>query len=140
MDGNIMSLPKPKIGEPCNGCGICCERQLCNTGAFLLRKTKMFGEKTITGRCPALVTRFDGSYACGFILSPTRFIKSKYRPEVISRHVAVLIGAGSGCDEIGDDEGNEIEEKKLDDMIEATKADPEWRKNAQVSFEMIQKF
>lgn len=122
-------LEKPKIGEPCNGCGLCCQLFICHTGAFLLGKTKYMGEKRIAGPCPALTKNTDGSFGCGIVLNPTKWIgKSKYRPEVISRNMIQCIGAGTGCDEIGNDEGDPVEEEKLKQMIEKTKSDPEWIK------------
>lgn len=87
------------------------------------------GEKRIAGPCPALTKKPDGSFGCGIVLNPTKWVgKSKYRPEVISRNMMQCIGAGTGCDEIGYDEGDSVEEEKLEQMIEKTKADPEWIK------------
>lgn len=130
-------IQKPKIGEQCNGCGVCCKISMCNTGAFLLGKVKVFGEKRIYGECEALVKKVDGGFGCGLIIKPGSFIKSKYRDDVVAKNVAILVGAGTGCDEIGEDEGNEIEEQKLDRMIEQTVNDSEWRSNATKALEMI---
>ena len=133
-----IKLPKPKIGEPCNGCGICCMIQICNTGAFLLKKTTYLGEKTISGLCPALIER-DGKYVCGFIVAPQRFIRSKYRPEVISRTVALCIGAGSGCDELGYDD-NPAEEEALERMIDEKRNDSVWRESIKKAVDLLEKF
>lgn len=135
-----VKLPKPKIGEPCNGCGICCHIQICNTGAFLLRKTKYFGEKTIKGKCPALIQNDDNTFSCGFVVKPSKFIKSKYRNKVISRTVSFLIGAGTGCDSLGYDENNEEESQKLDAMMRKTAKDPIWIEAAKKHYELLTKF
>lgn len=134
-----MELNKPKIGEACNGCGICCQIQICNTGAFLLRKVKYLGEKHLPGPCPALVAKEDGSFVCGFITNAGRFIRSKYRPEVISRTVATLVGAGSGCDELGyDDDAAEYE--NLEKLIEQKKSDEAWKRSAKKAIDLLLKF
>ena len=132
-------LTKPKIGEPCNGCGICCQIQLCNTGAFLLKKVKYLGERTIKGQCPALVAEPDGRFVCGLIKSPAKFIRSKYRPDVISRTVTTLVGAGNGCDEIGYDV-DPAQENALDEMIDKKMRDTEWREKITKAVELLQKF
>lgn len=135
-----IKLDKPKIGEPCNGCGICCMLHICNTGAFLLKKVKYFGEKQLKGPCPALIDNKDGTFSCGFVVSPGRFIRSKYRPEVISRTVITLIGAGTGCDEIGYDEDDPVENAKLEHFIQEAKSNSDWREKATKAVELLHKF
>lgn len=132
-------LTKPKIGEPCNGCGLCCQMYVCHTGAFLLGYTQNIGEERIKGPCKALTPKKDGSFVCGLIENPNKWLgKSKYPAAVISKHVARLVGAGTGCDEIGHDEGNPMEEEKLDKMIEEMKNNPEWVQKATQSVNFIQ--
>lgn len=115
----VTTLPKPKIGDPCNGCGLCCMISVCRNGAYVQGLVKTLGD-TVKGPCPALVNNHDGSYSCGIVLNPKRYIrKSKYREEVLSREFAKLIGAGSGCDEIGYDEDPE-EDEKLEEMYYST--------------------
>lgn len=51
MSNNLLP-PKPRFGSPCNGCGICCARELC-----------VLGELAFPGAsapCPALKLRGDG--------------------------------------------------------------------------------
>ena len=31
-----VNLDKPKVGQPCNGCGLCCQIQVCRNGAYIL--------------------------------------------------------------------------------------------------------
>lgn len=132
-------LEKPLIGEPCNGCGICCHIQLCNTGAFLLKKTKTFGQKIIKGKCPALVSNENGSFSCGLIISPKKFIRSKYSTEVISRTVRQLVGAGSGCDDMGYTD-DIMEEMKLNAIVEAKMSDENWKEQQMKAYDMLLKF
>lgn len=118
------TLPKPKIGEACNGCGLCCMIQVCRNGAFVQGLVKTLGD-TIAGPCPALVDNKNGTYSCGVVVNPQKYFKkSKYRPEVLSREFAKLIGAGQGCDEIGYDEDPE-EDEKLHHMYETSLKDPD---------------
>lgn len=140
MGNTEIKLPKPKIGEPCNGCGLCCHIQLCNTGAFLLKKVNYLGEKPIKGKCPALLSNVDGSFSCGLIKTPSRFIRSKYRPEVISKTVAQLVGSGTGCDELGIVSDDILEEIALDKMIERMKNDEAWLENQRKNVELLMKF
>jgi hypothetical protein len=73
-------------------------------------------------------------------MNPAKWVgKSKYRPEVISKHMAVCVGAGDGCDEIGYDEGDEEEEAKLDAYFERVKSDPEFVSKAQNSISILMK-
>lgn len=117
-------LEKPKIGHACNGCGLCCRIQICRNGAFVQGLVRKLGD-TVPGPCPALVANANGTFACGIVLDPKKYIrKSKYRPEVLAREFSKLIGAGTGCDEIGYDDDPE-EEKKLDELYDRAVNDPE---------------
>lgn len=131
-------LNKPKIGHPCNGCGICCKIQLCNTGAFLLRKTKVFGEKTIKGECPALIPNEDNTFSCGLIRRPAMFVRSTYRPDIISRTVATLIGAGTGCDDLGY-YNDPAEAEALDNMIDRMMHNDDHKAAVNAAFQLLQK-
>ncbi len=129
-------IKKPKIGEPCNGCGICCMVQTCRNGAYVLGLVDELGDYA-EGRCPALVQRPDKTYACGIILNPNKYIKNKqYTAKVKSRHFARLIGAGNGCDELLPDDTPE-EEQKLDDLIKRLQEDPAWIEKMQRSIAII---
>jgi hypothetical protein len=115
-------IEKPKIGEPCNGCGICCMNQVCMNGSYVLKLVRNLGEYA-PGPCPAIVRRHDGTIACGIVLNPNKYIKkSEYPAKVLSKYFAFLIGSGSGCDEILTGDTPE-ENLKLDEMIEKMRND-----------------
>lgn len=110
-------IDKPEIGAPCNGCGLCCRTRVCSTGSFALRLVRRFGER-VDGPCPALEPRPDGSVACGLVAHPRAYLRNHPRPDAALRFaVAVLIGAGAGCDEAGD-EPDETAGPKLDALAE----------------------
>lgn len=129
-------LEKPKIGEPCNGCGICCQIQICRNGAFVLQLVSTLGE-TVKGPCPALVPKADGSFTCGIVLHPKKYIKHSHYPErILQKHFAVLIGANTGCDELGK-EYDELEEEKLDAALEAYMQDKDFKKKAMLALKVV---
>lgn len=72
---------KPAVGEPCNGCGVCCLAEPCPLGALLSRRLK--------GACVAL--QWDGArYVCGALTAQP----SGVRGWLVRR----WISSGSGCD------------------------------------------
>ena len=84
---------KPKMGDPCNGCGVCCIAIPCQlardfAGAF-------------EGPCPVLEHE-DGRYWCGFLRNPTNHIiglKGKEWGDVFLVSMFSQFGMfGSGCD------------------------------------------
>lgn len=82
---------KATYGQPCNGCGQCCQMEVCPLGAHL------FGQVT---PCPALVRGANGS-ACGLIEAPGAYalaVVAKHGHAIASRSASVLVGAGHGCD------------------------------------------
>lgn len=111
----MTDLLKPKVGQPCNGCGLCCKIQVCRNGAYVQGLVTQLGE-TVPGPCPALTKMKDGTYSCGIVLQPKRYFKKhKYREDVLRREFMFVIGAGTGCDEIGYDD-DPIENQKIDDI------------------------
>lgn len=113
MAPDTSSLPdKPAIGEPCNGCGLCCRLEVCSVGSFALGLVPEYGQRA-PGPCPALTQDGEG-WTCGVMKRPTDWLPGHSRgPTVIRQAWAVLIGAGIGCDEAGD-EPDEIAQPKLD--------------------------
>jgi len=85
--------PKPGVGAPCNGCGVCCSYTPCPLSRFLLHHR--------SGTCPALewlVT--EKRYACGLVRDPGRhlpWLPLRLRG-LAGRLAARWISAGSGCD------------------------------------------
>lgn len=96
----LVSLDKPKLGSTCNGCGICCISEVCQLGLEL-------GDDK---HCKALINKIDGSYACGLVSDPYRFIgsesraqwmrideiRSGYGESAAKQMYAQLLGAGRG--------------------------------------------
>lgn len=129
-------IPKPRIGEACNACGLCCQIQVCMNGAYAMGLVRQLGD-TIPGPCPAIQHKPDGRMTCGIVENPAKYLpRSKYPAKVLSKHFANLIGAGTGCDELGYEEDPE-EEAKLDQIIQKIRNDPEWIKKAQLSIKVI---
>ena len=89
---------KPKHGQPCNGCGLCCVATLCAIGK------RLFGREH--GPCPALVKTDKNEYGCGVVLYTNVYAKPAFptvrldeRSLYALKHAAsMLIFAGKGCD------------------------------------------
>lgn len=85
-----LAPPKPAVGEPCNGCGVCCASEPCPVGILVSRRLR--------GACAAL--RWDESarrYRCGVVEEPRRWLP--VLPAAWARRLALRwIAAGQGCD------------------------------------------
>lgn len=82
---------KPAVGEPCNGCGLCCALETCPLGRLRFLQAR--------GPCPALEWE-AGRYRCGLLAAPRRHLPG-WPPAVadwVGRRAARWISAGSGCD------------------------------------------
>lgn len=84
---------KPRIGEACNGCGVCCALETCPLGRvrFLRRQ----------GPCPALHWQaLEARYACGLVVMPAEYMRWLPSPwqAMAARFAARSIAAGRGCD------------------------------------------
>jgi hypothetical protein len=73
---------KPRHGDPCNRCGLCCYASLCDVAHAI------YG--TRTGPCPELQWDADGS-RCGLIDRSTGEAREDAK---------LLINSGNGCDMI----------------------------------------
>lgn len=105
-------MDKPEIGESCNGCGLCCQVQVCSTGSLALGLVEAYGERA-AGPCPALEQDGEG-WACGLVRRPKHYLPGNPRGVTVLREAAkLLIGAGIGCDEAGD-EPDLVAQPKLD--------------------------
>jgi hypothetical protein len=93
---------KPALGQPCNGCGVCCLAEPCPLGQLLSRRR--------TGDCAAL--RWEpasGLYRCGALrapvevlqaalpVAPGRWLQPLLLP-LLRRLAGRWIAAGRGCD------------------------------------------
>jgi len=93
--------PKPALGAPCNGCGVCCLAEPCPVGMLVSGKRR--------GACDALVW-LDASdtrrarYHCGLMLRAAdahgrmRPLWQRLWQRLWLAWVRRLISAGSGCD------------------------------------------
>lgn len=92
---------KPRLGAPCNGCGVCCLLEPCPLGVLLTGRRK--------GACQAVRWQPDGRlYRCGAITAPESVLRARL-PAVLQGAVPPLAGllgrlarrwvaAGVGCD------------------------------------------
>lgn len=93
--------PKPSVGAPCNGCGVCCLLEPCPLGVLLSRRRQ--------GACVAL--RWDDEaavYRCGALTDAPAVVAQRWSawPKPVRRGLAYLlqrggprwIAAGQGCD------------------------------------------
>lgn len=112
MNMNTQStLPKPRFGEPCNGCGYCCTVQPCQLAQEFLNCSE--------GPCVALEAR-DGRTVCGLVRNPLGYIFKAAHPDQdvpvldeapdleagrqLSTDLANALGVGRGCDTDDDEE------------------------------------
>ena len=97
----VRAPAKPQLGEPCNGCGLCCLVAPCPLGMLLSRRRH--------GACAAL--RWDGGaaqYRCGALTQPGEVLRAAL-PHALRFFAPMLTGllarasrrwiaAGQGCD------------------------------------------
>lgn len=85
--------PKPALGAPCNGCGLCCAAEPCPLSRLML------GHRA--GACPALTWDAAATrYVCGMVTAPAaqvRWLPRRLHP-LLDRLSRRWIAAGSGCD------------------------------------------
>ena len=88
---------KPRHGQPCNNCGLCCTATLCAIG-YELFKNKTEPAAFGLGPCPALINSGDGTYACGVVVNPQNYLPDNSDVGEARAAAMLLIGAGVGCD------------------------------------------
>jgi hypothetical protein len=79
-------LPKPLAGRACNGCGLCCIREVCDIGL------EIYGQET-PAPCPGLLAH-NGRYLCKVVLAEAA--------GGMAPVAALILGIGHGCDTIDD--------------------------------------
>ncbi len=82
------TLDKPRYGETCNNCGLCCKLSLCPAAVL------HFEFKIPPAPCPLLRDQGDGRFLCGLVLD---------EEEVGISVTAELLGVGMGCTMRDDD-------------------------------------
>ena len=80
----------PGVGQPCNGCGLCCLWQPCPVGVVVTRSRQ--------GPCRALVWSAELSvYRCGLLTTPRAFVP--WLPAAVVRRLTRRwIAANTRCD------------------------------------------
>lgn len=128
-------MEKPDLFQPCNGCGICCKARVCYNGAYILGLVSRLGE-TVDGPCPAIVIQ-DGKTVCDIILHPKKYIKgSKYNEDVLRRNFMKAVGAGVGCDELGENP-SEIEMSRMNEYEKRMTEDPEFKRKIKIVLKVL---
>lgn len=92
-------LKKPPHGEPCNGCGWCCQSQLCPLA------WAVFGGDQ-NRQCPAL-EEAEGRAVCGLVAHPMAYSMVgtlKHGAAAMGGAALTLIGSGVGCDALAEGE------------------------------------
>nr|WP_101047214.1 hypothetical protein [Macromonas nakdongensis] len=83
--------PKPALGAPCNGCGLCCLAEPCPLGMLLSRRRR--------GACVALRwSAPQGRYLCGAMADPADVLGRWGWWPPVRWWVRRAISAGRGCD------------------------------------------
>lgn len=85
--------PKPALGQPCNGCGVCCAAEPCPVSLALLW--------THQAPCQALVWHHETQrYLCSMVSEPARFLR--WLPKRLNLPASRLfkrwIAAETACD------------------------------------------
>lgn len=108
-DSQQLIHPKPKEGQPCNGCGYCCTVQPCTLASEFLGCD--------TGPCVALEVQ-NGTSGCGLVRNPLAYLFLVAHPNTdrailndasvvadgadLSAQIAAALGVGRGCDTLDD--------------------------------------
>jgi hypothetical protein len=85
--------PKPALGQPCNGCGMCCAAERCPMAWLFLPLRS----------APCAALEWDGEarcYRCGMVENPAKYIGWLPRrwEARASRWFGYRVAAGKGCD------------------------------------------
>lgn len=85
----ILSAQKPPYGDPCNGCGMCCQEEACHLSVVYLGSSV----------APCIALEWDGErYRCGLVLHSSKYLETpEFGDEVIAPLLSELLGVGKGC-------------------------------------------
>lgn len=82
---------KPAVGQPCNGCGLCCLAEPCPVGVVLSRRRH--------GACVALQwLPMERRYSCGVMRWQGQSAMTRLLERPLRAWMARMIAAGQGCD------------------------------------------
>jgi hypothetical protein len=87
--------PKPAVGQPCNGCGVCCAAETCPVARVFLLQWR--------GACRALTWNdAEQHYRCGLLESPQAYLRGwpAWLEVWVRRGVRRWIAVGVGCDSV----------------------------------------
>lgn len=88
----ILSSPKPIYGDPCNGCGSCCQNEACFLSLEYLKSSV----------APCIALEWDATghyYRCGLASNASRYLGTPaYGDGVLGALFAKALGFGEGCD------------------------------------------
>lgn len=81
----------PGYGNPCNGCGQCCQFGPCPVA--------MHFKTWVNGQCKALISK-SGRYWCGMMTKPAKYSRMVHRSknDAVAAKVRWMLGAGVKCD------------------------------------------
>ena|SRR3990167_2215975 len=93
MTDRAAELGKPKFGQSCNGCGYCCETEICALGAKFLERP--------ASPCPALERSADRTW-CGLVLHPSKYLAhhgltKDWADTILGATISSELGIGRGC-------------------------------------------
>jgi hypothetical protein len=91
-----MVVNKPRHGDACNRCGVCCYMTLCELGRHVFNRPG----NPAYGPCPALQRRDqNGDFECGVAANPGKYFPAAEADPLKYRAAASeIIFAGVGCD------------------------------------------
>jgi hypothetical protein len=89
----MIDLPKPRYGDPCNGCGLCCRLEICGEGETALAALGIYDGPAAGPPCFFLV-EMGGLYRCRLVLTEAANLDKLPSREP---RIARSLGIGEGC-------------------------------------------
>lgn len=91
MTFQLLSTQKPHFGEPCNGCGFCCQAEACALSEKYLNSTA----------APCIALEWDGvsAYRCGLVTRPAHYLGMPDEfADPLAETIRKTLAIGVGCD------------------------------------------